>query len=87
MTSVDLFPAHSFSLRLYVALRKELEPHTQRAVADAMGVTEQRVCQLMQGGQNPTVETITRLLMATEKLNRKLKASASPRSPSPRNGA
>lgn len=68
--TVALFPAASISLRLFSAVRAELAPFKQRQIADVLGVTEGRVSQMMGGGQNWTLDTITRLLMAAEKLNR-----------------
>lgn len=75
LTTVELYPAYTFSLRMFTALRKELAPFKQREIAEVMGVTEARVSTILSGGQNITVETITRLLMAAEKLNKRVKVA------------
>lgn len=76
MPDIALAPASSFSLRAFVAVRAELAPFTQRQVAAVMGVTEGRVSQLMAGGQNWTLDTVTRLLMAAERLRAEALAAA-----------
>lgn len=71
--AVNLYPASSISLRIFSAVRAELAPFKQRDVADVLGITESRVSQLLAGGQNWTLDTVTRLLMAAEKLNKRVK--------------
>lgn len=71
--TIDLAPAHTFTLRLFVALRAACEQHKQRELATVMGVSEARVCQMLQGGQNLTIETVARLLAAVERLNKDVK--------------
>lgn len=68
---VAFHPASTYSLRVFIALRALAAEHKQRDVAEILHVSESRVSQMMRGGENWTVESVQRLLMACEKLRDK----------------
>lgn len=74
--AVEIYPALSFSLRMFVAVRRECEQHKQREIAEELGVTEARVSQMLSGGRNLTLDTVTRLLLACETLNARVKSGS-----------
>lgn len=65
---VPFEPARTYSLRLWAAIRKMVGEHSQRAVAAELRVSESRVSQMMRGGENWTIESVQRLLLACERL-------------------
>jgi hypothetical protein len=66
----------TWSHRVVVAVKAELEPFKQRDIAEQMGVTEARISQIFCDCPNWTIGTIERLLMAAQAIRNLAKGDA-----------